>query len=237
MTQGPNALSVGRAIDIIDAATRFEEPFRRRTEGLTWMAWGIVTLGFLLSFLAMFQQASIRALVDLSSPIPSGTQTIVRTYEPGLEMYLLAVLWILLGLAVTHVLWRVAALVQPLGRVFWQRALAVCLFAFFVLAGVGIMAWLLPPARSPGAIFAGLGLAWYALGLLNLHGATALGRRVTMIIGVAMFVAALGVTYALPGIAGDPSDVFVRLTNLLLAGSVVTGGVPIVAGLWQALRG
>lgn len=42
--------SLQSALQALEQATRYEEPLRHRTEGVTWMLWGVVAVGIFLSY-------------------------------------------------------------------------------------------------------------------------------------------------------------------------------------------
>lgn len=217
-----NRLTLQRAVETIDRANRFEEPLRRRTEGVTWMVWGLVTMGLALG----------------------ANHFNLWTYESGLQhrfsqvalLALWGLAWLGLGLALSAAVWRIAGIAAPgIGPTARRSALAsagALAVGIGVLAGLAVLAGLGQRPLPWSAQMLPIGAAWWVAGVANLRRMTPLGRRVTMAIGVT--IALLAVASALlvgPGYGrGTGSEAWMAI-------AAVTGGVPFLGGLWQTLRG
>lgn len=216
-----NELSAREALDTIEEARAYETPLRRRTEGVTWMIWGVVAAGIQLSF---------SALPSLFRPYTGGAQ---RSY--GLVEALVVPSWLLVGILFTVAAWRIASLKAPSLSVRPSRiAVSAGLFVA-ILYGVW---FLLDLAGLPEAIFPVLavGAAWLSAGVLDVLHTTETGRRTLVAIGAlvtGLGLAALAV-FPLADVAparGLSYDVTAPVTIL------VAGGVPFLAGLWQSWTG
>lgn len=203
------------AAETIEEARSYEEPLRRRTEGVTWMIWGVVTAAIALSY----------------SSIP--------TYYPGYEGVpwflhgLVTFGWPLVGVAMTYATWRIAVVDTPslAGRSL-RSALSSALWLPLVYVGIGAV-FLLGGDRvgEAAGIPIGIGLAWLTLGGLNPFRATATGRRVML--GAGAVTLAGGLAFA-PFAAGFPHGGYPQMRLVALA---LGGGAPFLGGLWQTLRG
>ncbi|MCA1814791.1 MAG: hypothetical protein LC624_12755, partial [Halobacteriales archaeon] len=89
------SLTVEQAVRAIDAARRYEEPLRRRTEGVTWMVWGFVTF-------AMMSFGSALELLGL----PFSSQV----------YYLYPFALLAIGIAGTKAVWSIAGVSLPATR-------------------------------------------------------------------------------------------------------------------------
>lgn len=223
MTETPDAdaFTPEEAVDAIDRATGYEAPLRRRAEGVTWMVWGIVTVGIQLTFSSastiFFRPAAERAALT-----------------PGWFEPAVVVTWALVGVATTAAVWRVASLRLPsLGGRDLRSAAGAALWLPLVYLGIGtlyVVAAGLPVAFYP---LLGIGAAWTLLGAFDLLDATPVGRRVLVAVGILIVTAgvAASVTIARPG----PEAV--RYADTAPVTVFVGGGAPFLAGLWQTLRG
>jgi hypothetical protein len=205
------ALSLEQAVRTIDAARQYEEPLRRRTEGVTWVLWGFVTFA-LLSFGS--------ALELLRLPFSS----------PAYYLYPFALLG--LGIAGTKAVWSIAGVSLPATRAGTLRSAAGLALAVAVVIVVFTLTFYLVPVRAmPAFILFGLGTPWLVLGTLNPQRASRTGRIVMIASGAAMYAATLALLSALP----EDHDVGFHLMAVM--GAAVGGGAPILGGVWQALRG
>ncbi len=222
MTETPEAgsmssqegLSTEEALATIERATGYEEPLRRRTEGVTWILWGLVTAGIALGF--------------------GSVQEFFRTDEAPSWYYALNLVgWVAVGALATLAVWRIAgyqaASLQRHGRrsmlggVLWLPIVYVVWGALVVL-GFGLQ----EAAMIPLAI----GGAWTLLGAFNLFKATETGRRSLLIIGFSILAAAT--VFALWS-QTQPSRVTFASSNALIV--LAGGGIPFVVGLYQSMRG
>lgn len=207
-------LTAEQAVETIQRAQTYEEPLRRRTEGVTWMIWGLVTVGISLGF------ASIQEFF--------GSTGAPWWYYP-LNLFG----WVLAGGVFTYALWRIAALgtpsLRPRGR---RSALAGLLWLPLVYAAWGLVLLVGPGLHETVIIPASIGITWTFLGGVNAFKATPTGRRVLLAAGLLILVGAAAFAYAT---AGQPERIrWTAHTAFLI---VVAGGAPFVGGLWQSLRG
>lgn len=207
------SLTPEQAAATIEEARGFEEPLRRRTEGVTWMIWGIVPAGIQLSF--------------------DAAGDYMTHGWPGWVDPLILLGWPLLGIAMTYAVWRIAVLDKPgLSRHRWRSLLGAVLWLPLVYAGIGLTV-LLFGIGWEGAFLplVGIGASWLVLGATNAFKATPTGRRVLVAVGAIILAVALGIAASVD----ITSDLGTDLTQL--AAIFVAGGVPILAGLWQSIRG
>ena len=201
--------SVRQAADVLTEATRYEEALRQRTEGLTWMIWGIVTPSIWLTY------GLVGASLDT---MPAWTA-------------LLWMPWVYVGVVTTVVLWRSAALAAPRIVDGGQKGWVVGLAWFAVTS---LMWWLLErgvPSLNAAVIpLFVISAAWTLFGVIDLNRTSATGRRVSIAIGAATLVAAGVVAFLAPG----TSDAAYMTATV---GSVIATSVfPLVGGFWQAMR-
>lgn len=197
----------------IERARSYEQPLRRRTEGVTWMIWGIVTAGISLSYGA----------VGDYFPHPETT--------PWWAFALIMLGWPLVGVLSTFATWRIAALSLPSEEDRSLRsALSGALWLPLVYLGIG-GAYLLGVGSEAAGIPIGIGLAWLTLGALNPFRATPTGRRALLVIGAVTLTGALAFA---PFASGFPHSGWPAMRAL---GILLGGGVPVAVGLWQSLTG
>lgn len=207
-------LTPQEAARTIDRARGYEEPLRRRTEGVTWMIWGVVTLAITLSY----------------SAIP----TYYPRYEatPWFVHWLITFGWPIVGVLLTFATWRIASLTLPsLGDRSLRSAVSSALWLPLVYLGIGAVFLLDVGASEASAIPIGIGLAWLTLGALDPFRATETGRRSLLVIGVVTLAGALAFA---PFAASFPHEGWPAMR--VLAGGL-GGGAPFLVGLWQTLRG
>lgn len=211
-------LSARTAWETIKEASAYEEPLRRRTEGVTWMVWGLVTAAIFLSY-------DVFAPHFHSFDHTTGIETHAPWYVDLLWVY-----WVIAGSLLTWGLWRSVALAAPLAD---HRPAGLKVTLLWVAAGA--LGWalvlLLIPTLHPHLTPAlAIGVMWVTLGAINVQRATALGRRVLLVVG---FLILLGGLAAQP-LAPDPGgDLFALNTARLF----VAAAPPFFGGLWQTLRG
>lgn len=210
------------AVQTIEEARGYEEPLRRRTEGVTWMIWGLVAAGIQLSFSA------------LSSLFRPYTPPGVKASE-GLAGTLVVPVWVVLGILLTVAAWRIASLKASDLSVRPSRVALGALVFVGVLYGVW---FLLDLAGLPEAIFPvlAIGAAWLSAGLSGILGTTEMGRGTLVAIGALVVLLGLGAlaAFTVGGLAPNGRltyDVTAPVTLL------VAGGVPFLAGLWQSWTG
>lgn len=210
-------MAVGDALETIDATLKHEAGLRSRTEGLTWMIWGLVTAGWTLTY---------DALAWIGRPAP-----------PAWAFDLAWLPWVLAGGVVTTALWRTAALRDPtleedrpagLLVVSGWTAFVVAVWAvlfFGLVGGLGFPG----TADTMGLIV--LGITWFTFGAVRPVRLTDRGRRVTMLVGLGLFTSGIVTAVAL-GFDHPHANAVATVVATL------TGGLfPILGGLWQALRG
>lgn len=210
-------LAPDEALAEIDETLDRQAALRSRTEGLTWMIWGLVTAGWTLSYDAI--------------------AWIGRPDAPAWAFDLAWLPWILAGGLVTTALWRTAALTDP--RLEDERPagpLVVAGWTAFVIATwtllyFGVVGGLGFPGTADTMGLIVLGIAWASFGWLRPVRLTDRGSRVSVIVGLVLLAAGLLTAFALGN--GHPS------ANAIATpiATVVGGGAPLAGGLWQALRG
>lgn len=206
-----NAFGPRDAVAVLESVEGYEEALRRRTEGLTYVLWGIV------------------------SPAISVTYALGETTVPAGDEWLFSLFWmpwVLAGCVGTYALWRTAAIPMGLARqqvrsAFRTRALLVG--ALFLLAGLG--GWLLAaPGHVDGAAYPTLAIGLFTLvmsGVRTRFDAVSPGARTVGLVAGALILAA-GVALA-----------FAAWTPLAktLSGAGIVGAVYLGAGLAHALQG
>lgn len=202
-------LSVEEAVSTIKEAQGYELPLRRRTEGVTWMIWGLVTAGIQLSFDALGEGA--------------------RAAWP---YWSILIIWPLVGAITTTAVWNIARVHAPELQTSRIRSVLVGLAWLPVVYGVwGLLALLGPGLQEAAFPLLAVGGAWLVLGATDLFGTTVLGRRVLLVTSGAILLAGLVVAYLAQGAAHEGWPL--AGAAMLLVG----GGAPFLGGTWQALRG
>lgn len=217
MSADEEAMVPAAAWATIREAAAFEEPLRRRTEGVTWMVWGLVT-------------AAIFATYDALSPAfhefdhETGVETTAPWYIDALWVY-----WVLAGALVTWALWRTVALATPVESPPAGKRVTLTWVAAGAL-GWALALVVLPWLHTHLVPVVAIGVAWLTVGAVNLQRSSPLGRRVLVVVGVVVVTAAVLLDLAAPTPGGD--------LTLLNAGRLLAAGLPpLLGGLWQALRG
>lgn len=207
MGQAEGALSVRQAAQVIERATAYDEPLRRRTEGATWMVWGTVTAGSNLSY---------------------GLAYALGWPDNGLWAP-----WLALGILLSLAVRRIAVLSKPDVAIGWRAGAVamVGLAAFMALAYTISTSAGASPETYTVVGFSFMGILWMFFAAWNPHRATALGRRVMVAIGVA--IVAMGAVYASQVPVMPPS----MWPQAGFVAAFIGGVPPVLGGLWQVLRG
>lgn len=207
-TAGTDDLSAADAVATIERVSTYEEPLRRRTEGVTWVVWGLVTVTFLAT------QAA------LGDTVPWELYFLI--WLPG---------WLGVGVLGAELVWRIAGLTRETLAPDARRAIA--LFVVGALAFASLMAAVYPfsgPNYAPQTILV-LVLPWTFLATVQWGRLTEGGRRLSVAVAVTLVV--LGAAFLLAG-----GVAFVQGTDraALMVG-MIAGGVPFATGTWWTLRG
>lgn len=206
-------LTPAEAAQTIERARGYEEPLRRRTEGVTWMIWGLVAAGIQLSFNAVHDYVSHG--------------------WPGWVDPIILLGWPLVGLLMTFGVWRIAVLDRPgLRQHRWRSLLGAALWLPLAYLGIGLT-FLITGIGWEGAFLplVGIGVTWLVLGAANVFKATPTGRRNLVAIGAIILATTIGIALAVDVTSDLGSDI------TQLAAIFVAGGVPFLAGLLQSVRG
>lgn len=213
------ALTLSGALERIDETFQRERALRSRTEGLTWMIWGVIWVGYEFSFDALAW--ALR---------PEGLPASV-----GWGLWLP---WVATGTLVTVALWRTAAISVPAleDRKPAGWLVTVAWVTFVGLAWQGSFLFVVEPLGLPGtpetlgSIV--VGLAWVLFGVVNPFGVTDRGRHAAEVIGLAMIVVGVVVGGTLPHEASAYTN---KIATLIV---VPVGGLAaVMVGFWQATRG
>ncbi len=210
----PSAL---RAIGAIEVALRHEQALRSRTEGLTWIIWGLVMAPLVL----VWQWPVVYQVVV-------GVSWVLATF--------LWVPWFLLGAAATWALWRTAAIASPSMEERPQAGLRVTL-GYLLFAGiVWASLWFMAVSPSPNTIaMFTIGTVWLGFGALNPFHMTTIGRKVSLAVGALTLVVGLALVLALARAPSGGQEVSHHLETLVTLSTLTL--LPFIGGLWQALRG
>lgn len=211
MSDTEGALSYRQAAEVIREAAAYEAPLRRRTEGVTWMLWGLVCSGLVSS----------GSSLAWTFPYP----------HPVLDWYW--PLWVLAGIVGTKALWGIAGLALPRRDASPRRSLLAFAAAFVAVylafAGLAVS---LPESALPPLGLAVFAMPWLLLGLTDLARTTPVGRKVLVAIGGSMLVVALATAPLYAPDVVDPN--WYLMSNVIMA---TTAAIPFTLGAWQALRG
>jgi hypothetical protein len=161
-------LTTDEAARLVAEARRWEGSLRQRTEGITWMVWGIATAAMFLSY-----------------------DWMGRGHAPAWVFAVLWIPWVLAGNLTSYALWRSAALTQdpevaPLGT---RRHLGLIVLFVVVFA---LMAFVLRPTSwSVPMVVAGI--LWASLGLV-IPRMSPRGKVVSAAVGLGVVAAALALS-------------------------------------------
>jgi hypothetical protein len=217
MTGEGQAMSVETALRTLAESMRREDALRARTEGLTWMVWGMAFLPLVLVW-----PAALYLLGDV----------------PLWANFALLPPWILLGAVASYAVWRTAALAETSlaerRQAGWRVVLGYLgvLLAISLVGSVLAFAGLLPYTHPDVIAMCYAGLVWMVTGAWNPFGLSATGRRVSVVVGAIAFVVAVALIPVLGAMARPDANALAPLAALL-----TLGGLPFAAGAWQALRG
>lgn len=219
-------LSPSRALDEVGQALRLDSSLRSRTEGLTWIVWGLVSAGTFLTFEA------VTSLYYGDTPFTNGTgfdEQRAPWWTGGLW-----VPWLLVGILTTYALWHSAALSsRDVAKRSPRHFLVLVGWIVAVAAGWFLAVLVIPDANVATFPAIGIGTAWILLGATNLYRGTRLGRIVATTIGACIFLVAIVMAATMsPHASTDRSGAIVGHVAAL-----VTGIIPFAGGLWQTMRG
>lgn len=226
----PETLEAEQALATIDETLGHEAALRSRTEGLTWMIWGLVTAGWTLTYDAI-------AWIARPDGVPEDVIPILTRIPEFSLLTLVPLPWVVAGGLVTWGLWRTAALSDP--SLDDERPAGAWLTAGFSAFVVALWATLffglVVPLDFPGTAdtmgLIVLGITWATFGWVQPVRLTGRARRVCVVIGAILLATGLLTAFAL---GQDHPDANAIATPVAV---LVGGGAPLAGGLWQALRG
>lgn len=166
-------LTPQEAAQAIARANAWEDRIVHRTEGMTWMVWGLVTAGIWVTLTAMSR----------------GPQAIV-------PMTLSWSVWVIAGFALTYSLWRSAALTRPdvvRTPAWWTYPAKVAGIALAIVS----LHFVIQPT-TPAYPLALMGFLWSALALLSRRWSR-LGKMTTLAIGGLVILGGLALPYLVGG--------------------------------------
>lgn len=150
-------------------ANQWEDRIVHRTEGMTWMVWGLATAGIWVTLTAMSR----------------GPMSL-------LPMTLSWSAWVLAGFALTYSLWRSAALVRPdtiQTPPWWTYLLKVAGIAL----AIALLHYVIQPT-TPAYPLALMGFLWMALAFLSRRWSR-LGKITTLAIGGLVIIGGFTLPY------------------------------------------
>lgn len=162
------SLTPEEAARVLATAARYEDSLQRRTEGLTWMIWGLATPGIFVTYAF----ASVLA-------------------GPGWWMGLLWVPWVVGGVLATSALWRSAALASP--RLHAAQVPGAWLRGALWAAAVSAVFFVLRP-DGPEIPLILVGALWAGMGILDVWRSSTAGRIAALTAGLPLV--ALGAAFA-----------------------------------------
>lgn len=201
-------LGLPDALTTIERALAYDAPLRRRTEGLTWILFGLASALVATSYVSL-----TAAGVSWSA-----------FYALWLGVYPL----IVLGGALLA--WRIPGVLHGGVALEARRIVTGALVLAAVLFVQTEVAWW----RGPSALGSAFGtmsavvVPWAFLGLVQWSRLSGLGRRLTWAVGGVMAVTAAAALLWVEGPAGEADDAFVF--------ALAAGGIPFLAGVWHSLR-
>lgn len=199
-------LTPQEAVRALAKAHDWEAALHGRTQGLTWMVWGLATPATFLTY----SFAAVLAEVD-GATVPAWVWNV------------LWVPWILAGVIATVALWRAAALAVPGLETPGERRRAT--IGGFVASGVIFTAFLLLQPDSAVLPLAVIGAMWMLMASANVWNADLHGRIVGLVVGGILIASAGAMALARIDVASS--------SVLSIA---VSGIVPFAAGLWHIWR-
>lgn len=205
----PSMFNVADAVEAIGRGTAYDIPLRRRTEGVTWMVWGLATG---VAFLAFSTTDPTRFV----SWVP------------------IIVLWPALGILGTSAAWRIAALSRATLAPQASRSSATAIVVMVALFAALVTALAITGGNGPQPLFLAsvlTALPWAAFAMLQWRRMTPGGQRAMVWTGVAMVMTMLLLMQfvLVPDREHSPQ-------NLLIAVAVM-GGPPFALGVWRVFRG
>lgn len=230
MTPEPGELDVKTALATIDRGFSYTAPLQRRTEGISWILFGLAGL-FLLSYVVF---------------VPSATS---ENNWRWFLVWLAGYAFLVTGPALLA--WRVASVVEARLAMDARRvALSIVVLAVGLVA-LDYAIWVpLGPSsdeKAVGRLILALnvvlfgGAAWAALGVAQWMRMSQAGRRDTLVLGATMASLGFALVYILrlELAAFDPAHPGFE-TNRTLAALcflVAFGLIPLLAGLWRLAKG
>lgn len=232
MTRGPDKLDVKTALATLNRAFDYAAPLERRTEGITWIFFGLVSSLFMFSFAWSWQQAGWE--------------------PPALYRYLVAWLagYAFLATVPALLTWRVAGVVQEGYAVGARRVASSMALLALALVAVYYAIWMTLGESSDGPAVAKVilalhivlfgGAAWAVLGVAQWTRMGRQGRRDTLALGAIMAVACAALMVPLrvePGGLNVLHPAFTIVVNhAALVFVLAFGLVPLLAGLWRLAK-
>jgi hypothetical protein len=151
-------LTPAEAARVLAEASTYESSLRERTQGISWMIWGLVSAGIWMTY----------GYAALAAP------------DLGWGYSLLWMPWIVAGGAATGALWRSAALSRPALR----RTPTWKMWAQYAVGVVFFTAlFLVVPPSGPEFPLVAIGAFWAFLGLANPFRMSRLGVRISVLVG------------------------------------------------------
>jgi hypothetical protein len=197
---------------------RHEDGLRARTEGLTWIVWGMSIVPMILVWPAVLY--------------------LVGSDVSPLASIVLIPPWILMGGLASYALWRTAALAEPALHERRQAGLRVVLGYLGILLAAGLVGsalavlGALPYTHPDVIVMSYVGIVWSVTGLWNPFGLSQEGKRISLVVGLATFAAAITMIPILGSMPRAAANAVAPLVALL-----TMCALPFAAGARQALRG
>lgn len=212
-TADPTAgLDVKTAVATLDRALAYSGPLQRRTEGITWILFGLTTALFGVYYTWLSE---------------TGRDPSLRWLAPSFIGYAS----LCLGLPLLS--WRVAGAVISDYVVDAKRVFAGIMVLAVVLIASNFVVWsLLNEYPRFSIAFNGAlaeGSAWAILGLAQWSRMSASGRRDTLVLGAAMVVVGFVLLYVFGTEVGT-------LGANTLVGVIAFCALPMAAGVWRLVR-
>lgn len=158
-----DTLTPDEAARMLTQASRYEDALLRRTEGITWMIWGLATPGIFVTYAF----ASVLA-------------------GAGWWMALLWIPWVAAGVLATAALWRSAALSSP--RLRAAQAPGAWVRGALWVAAVSALFHVLRP-DGPEIPLLLVGAMWAGMGILDVWRSSATARIGALVAGLPLVVA------------------------------------------------